>query len=175
MSHRCNTTVLLLSLLLFLPTAAFGQVTLSLENADFETGDIGAVPTGWTPIANAFWIGNSAIGGADPGGGYQSSQFISASRQYPDLASSALGGDSYDVSLFQDIDLSAHTAAIVGGNQYLGVSYAYFDIDGLDIGSISYDYYDSEGSFLSTGYSGTTEAGGGWEFIEATSDSPVPR
>lgn len=174
MSYRCTTTVLLLSLLFLLPAAAFGQVALSLENAGFEAGDTGAVPTGWTPITNAFWIGNSAIGGADPGGGYQSEQFISASRQYPDLASSALGGDAYDVSLFQDIDLSAHSVAIAGGRQYLGVSYAYFDIDGLDIGSISYDYYDSGGSYLSTGYSGTTEAGGGWEFIEAISDSPIP-
>ncbi|MCA9241484.1 MAG: BNR-4 repeat-containing protein, partial [Planctomycetales bacterium] len=113
-------------------------------------------------------------GGADPGGGYQSSQFASASRQYPDFQSSAIGGDAYSVSMFQEIDLSPYSSQIGAGDRYLGVSYAFFDIDGLDIGSIDYDYYDSGGALLSSGYSATTEAGGGWVFVEGSSQSPVP-
>lgn len=153
---------------------AYAQIALPVVNADFEVGGQGSVPGGWTAVGNPMWIGSASIGGADPGSGYQSSQFVSASRQYPNLPSSALGGDAYSSTLYQTIDLTPYSAQVGSGDRYLGVSYAYFDIDGLDIGSVIYDFYDVSGDFLVTGYSATTEVGGGWIEIQGQSTIPVP-
>ena len=174
MDRHSTIPLLALAVLTLTPASTFGQIALPIANAGFESGSPGSLPTGWTADVNALWIGNSSIGGADPGMGYQSSQFASASRQYPDLPSSALGGDAYTASIFQDIDLTPYAAQIGAGDRYLGVSYAYFDIDGLDIGSIDYDYYDSSGSYVSSGYSASTEPAGGWLTVDSPHASAVP-
>lgn len=174
MDRISTTSAVVLALLSFATCRVDAQIDLSIVNGGFEIGSQGDVPSGWTPDVNALWVGNSSIGGADPGSGYLSGQFVSASRQYPDLESSALGGDAYTASIYQDIDLSAYAPQISAGDRFLDVSYAFYDNDGLDIGSIAYDYYDSVGTFLATGYSGTTAAGGGWVVVEDSSVNPVP-
>lgn len=51
---------------------ASAQIPISVVNSSFETGSAGDVPTGWTPLTNYFWIGDSSLAGADPGAGYAS-------------------------------------------------------------------------------------------------------
>jgi hypothetical protein len=158
------------------PLTAAAQTPLTIVNSSFETGSAGAAPTGWTPTLNYFWIGNSSYGGSDPSSGYLSSQFVSASWQYGGLSNSnsLVGGAAYSASIRQDIDLSPYSAQISQGTAYLGLSYAYFDQDGGDIGTISYSFLDTSGSPVGTGYSAQTADMSGWKYVENLSAAVVP-
>jgi hypothetical protein len=158
------------------PLTAAAQTPLTIVNSSFETGSPQDVPSGWTPVLNYFWIGDSSYGGSDPSSGYLGQQFASASWQYGGLpnSNSLVGGAAYSASIQQDIDLSPYSAQVSQGGVYLGLSYAYFDQDGTDIGTISYNFLDSGGSTIGTGYSGQTTVGGGWQFVENLSAAEVP-
>jgi hypothetical protein len=153
------------------------QTPLTIVNPDFEIGGPQSIPSGWTvaPGNNPFWTGNQSLSGADPGAGYLSSQFISASWAYGGLpnASSLIGGDANSALIFQDIDLSPYSAQIGQGNNYLGVSYAFFHNDGNDLGTIQYDFLDSGGTTLAGGYSAQTTTVG-WQFVENLEAAEVP-
>jgi hypothetical protein len=153
------------------------QTPLTIVNPDFEIGGPQSIPSGWTvaPGNNPFWTGNQSLSGADPGAGYLSSQFISASWAYGGLpnASSLIGGDANSALIVQDIDLSPYSAQIGQGNNYLGVSYVFFHNDGNDLGTIQYDFLDSGGTTLAGGYSAQTSTVG-WQFVENLEAAEVP-
>jgi hypothetical protein len=159
------------------PSVVIAQITLTVNNGGFETGALQSVPSGWTPVVNAFWIGDSDLGAqAGPADGYLSPQFASASWQYAGLpnANTMVGGAAYSASIRQDIDLSPYSSQISQGGLHLGVSYAYFDNDGADIGTISYSFLDASNSPIGTGYSAQTLAGGGWQLAENLAATEVP-
>lgn len=160
----------------FFPAIAAGQVLLPIDNAGFEQSSPGDPPLGWTPVDNFFWTGNSSMAGADPGGGYQSSQFISASWSYGGLpdASSLDGGDANTALIYQDIDLSPYSEQISQGDRYLGVSYAFFHNDDNDLGTISYDFLDAGNSAIGGGYNAQTETGAGWRLVDDAAAAEVP-
>jgi hypothetical protein len=176
MMHRVIVAALLVLAGLW-PLSAAAQTPITIENPDFEIGAPGDVPGGWTPVNNFFWIGDSDLGAqAGPADGYLSPQFASASWQYGGLpdANSLVGGGTYSASIRQDIDLSPYLEQINQGDLYLGLSYAYFDQDGADIGTISYDFLDSGGVPIGTGYSNQTTSEGGWRFVENLAAAEVP-
>lgn len=156
----------------------YAQISLSVANGDFEIGSPAAVPSGWTVAngSNPFWIGDTSLAGADPGSGYLSSQFISASWPYGGLpnANSLIGGEANSARIYQDIDLTPFSAQINQGNTYLGLSYAFFHNDSNDLGTITYDFLDASNSILGNGYSSQTQTGGGWQFIENLGAAQVP-
>lgn len=160
----------------FILGAAQAETPLSIINGGFQDSAVGSPPTGWTFAENFFWVGDSRIGGADPSSGFNSSQFAAAGRDYGGLPSSAslVGGDDYSSLMHQDIDLTPFSTQISAGDRYLGLSYAYYDSDNSDVGTISYDYFDSLGTPISTGYSAETSTGTNWSFVQQVSSSPVP-
>jgi hypothetical protein len=159
-------------------TPAAAQISLTVNNGGFQTGTINQPVVGWTvvPNNNPFWLGNSAAGGGDPGTGYSSTQFATASWQYSGLpnASSLIGGDAYVSAIRQDIDLSPYAGQIAGGGLYLGLSYAYFHNDSNDLGTISYSFLDAADATLGTAYSANTMTGGAWQFVENSQAAAVP-
>lgn len=162
----------------FSSTCAAQVVPLGVLNGDFQSGSPMTIPSGWTVSSgsNPFWIGNTSLAGADPGTGYLSSQFISASWPYGGFsnANSLIGGDANSAQVYQDIDLTLYSAQISQGDAYLGLSYAFFNNDGNDLGTISYDFLDASDSFLGNGYSGQTQTGGGWQFVEDLGAAQLP-
>ncbi|TWU00271.1 hypothetical protein Pla108_12190 [Botrimarina colliarenosi] len=180
MSKANLTTSLLASCLIAMtPTAAVGRIDLNVINGGFETGSLMSIPAGWSvaPGSNPFWTGDSSLAGADPGDGYAgSNQFISANWPYGGYsdAGSLIGGEANAALLYQDIDLTPYGSQIGVGDLYLGLSYAYFDNDPNDLGTISYDFFDAGGGMLGAGYVGDTQAGGGWAFVENLQATEVP-
>ncbi|TWT88352.1 Pectate trisaccharide-lyase precursor [Pseudobythopirellula maris] len=173
----CRALLLAALLVLGGGLAAEAQIALPVANGDFEFGSAGdSPPSGWTNTENFFWIGDSSFSGADPSGGYSGSKFVSASWQYGGLpdSGSLSGGAANSASMYQDIDLTPYAAQLGGGDQYLGLSYAYYDSDPLDLGLISYDYLDSGGATIGPGYAADTSAGGGWSYVSGMSNEPVP-
>ncbi|WP_442484590.1 BNR-4 repeat-containing protein [Aeoliella sp. SH292] len=171
-------TRLAMRLVVLVPMTAMGQIALPLVNAGFEEGSLAAIPAGWTVAAgsNPFWIGDSSYGGSDPADGYHSDRFISASWQYGGLsnADSLIGGQANSALVYQDIDLSPFSSQIASGSNYLGLSYAFFDGDGADQGTISYDFLDSGGTVIGNAHSSVTTDGGGWNFVENLTSSIIP-
>ena len=179
-------TVFLLGLVTSV-SESVAQTMIPIVNSGFEIGNpattsplvAGDIPTGWSVASgsNPLWIGDSRIGGADPTGGHNSSQFLSGSWQYGGLtsANSLIGGGDYSSSIFQDIDLSPYASEIGVGDRYLGVSYAYWDGDNGDLGTINYDFFDSTGSTVGSGYSAdTTQQSGGWLVVDELGVTQVP-
>ncbi|TWT90204.1 hypothetical protein Mal64_05880 [Pseudobythopirellula maris] len=173
-----NRFTMMLFVLCMSAACANAQIALTVNNGDFENSSPLSAPSGWTVSAgsNPLWVGDSAMGGADPGSGYLSDQFLSGSWQYSGLpnASSLIGGDANSGLLYQDIDLTPHSAEIGLGNLHLGLSYAYYHNDGGDLGTIAYDFFDSGGASVGQGYGAQTTSGGGWQFIEELGATEVP-
>ncbi len=156
---------------------AIAQIPLTVNNGGFEIGSPEDVPSGWTPVVNSFWIGDSDLGvQAGPSTGYLSPQYASASWQHAGLpnANSLAGGAAYIASMRQDIDLTPYSSQISQGGLHLGASYAYFDNDGNDIGTIFYDFLDASNAPTGTGYSAQTLDSGGWQFVQDLSAAEVP-
>ncbi len=162
-----------------LEVAAQTPIT-TIVNPGFEIGVPGDVPGGWTVASgeNPFWIGNSSLAGGDPAAGDQSSQFISANWPYggysPVNYNTLIGGDANHALIYQDVDLTPYNAEISQGDRYLGVSYAYFDIESNDLGTIAYDFLDAGNNVLSGGYDAETTQQGGWLSVEDLGAAQVP-
>jgi hypothetical protein len=164
--------------LVLVVSVACAQIPLSINNSSFETGAPTSIPSGWNVASgsNPFWIGNSTQSGGNPGSGYLSSQFISASWEIAGLpnASSLIGGNANSALIQQDIDLTPYSSQINEGGLQLGLSYAYFHNDGNDLGTIKYDFLDTGNSIIGTAYNANTSTGGGWQFIENLEAALVP-
>ncbi len=175
--NRISTSVALFALLL-LPNSAWGVISLPVANGGFEDTAPLALPSGWTVAegSNPFWVGDTSLAGADPGTGYLSDQFISANWPYGGHSGpgALIGGDANAALIYQDIDLTPYASQISQGDLYLGVSYAYFDVDPNDIGTISYRFFDSGDGLLGGGYTSTTQAEGGWLVGQNLEASEVP-
>jgi hypothetical protein len=170
-------TLLVVTLAAALTPPAAAQISLTVTNSGFEVDPVQSVPSGWNPVVNAFWVGDSDLGvQAGPADGYLSPQYASASWQHAGLpnANSLVGGAAYSASIRQDIDLTPYSSQISQGELYLGVSYAYSDSDSADLGTIFYDFLDGTNAPTGSGYSAQTLVGGGWQFVENLAAAAVP-
>ena len=168
------TLVLVFSV--FVDSLAYSQTDLPIANWSFENDMPEDEPSGWIVADgfNPFWIGDFSAGPSDPSSGFDGANFISGSWQYAGLenANSLIGGAANEALIYQDVDLTPYADQIAQG-VFLGLSYAFYDGDPNDVGTIAFDFYDSNGELISNAYSEETIENL-WVFVEDLGAAAIP-